>query len=328
MASKRGNKESLPVFAGSVTTENRSTGTLLADNATRPESHSAQWQVARSSHQQVAVPTMQIQHKERCDLCVAQLDSTCVTTSCGHSYHQKCLESYVKQLIHRKVDNIRCPACMVPLNVNLSSPEKSAIPAFYQQKAASAQALLLRNGISPLSPQAPDTSEHARMPLEYRTSSPTPIPAVSTLDCLCFVRGRTCIHLIDPQESAESLTHMCFRDREKIAHLIRSILRMHRMSRLSPVQTQREKATSRCHPWQRLQELKPTLVRSPRFVQQQGSATSVHRCYLFREFHGMRFGDASTRALFCAANQCGEKNDAHARRRLARGPCHPQSATQ
>jgi hypothetical protein len=178
LASKQGKLDASPIDSRTATSENRSKSTLLADNATQQDSNTAQWQVTRPKHQNAPAQAMQLQHKGRCDLCVAQLDSTCVTTSCGHLYHQKCLESYVKQLMQRKVDNIRCPACMLPLNVNLSSAEKSTIPAFYKQKGESGQTFLLRNGISPISPQAPNTSEVARMPLEYRTSSPTPIPAV------------------------------------------------------------------------------------------------------------------------------------------------------
>jgi hypothetical protein len=139
---------------------------IIANSAPSEIGNQVQWQVTRPPQQQS--PMKMIHHKGRCDLCVAQLDSSSVTTSCGHSYHQKCLESYAKQLIQRNIDKIRCPACMVPLNVNLSGTEKGAIPSLYQEKPAAARSFL--------------------MPLNYKTSSPTPIPEVRVLFARTSIR--------------------------------------------------------------------------------------------------------------------------------------------
>ena len=59
------------------------------------------------------------QLSKRCDLCASLLaGSSVISTACGHTYHEACLEDYTKQLIKRGVDNLRCPQCMVPMDVN------------------------------------------------------------------------------------------------------------------------------------------------------------------------------------------------------------------
>ena len=74
------------------------------------------------SAQQMMSPFVFARQLHRCDLCAAKIeDGSCATTNCCHMYHPKCLESYVLQLTQRRVTNLRCPACMVPLSVILPS---------------------------------------------------------------------------------------------------------------------------------------------------------------------------------------------------------------
>ena len=97
----------------------------------------------------------------RCDLCAARLPGgSCVTTSCGHTFHQTCLESYVKQLLQRSITNLRCPACMVPLNVLLPSSED-------------ANGLVYNDGQLQ---QTTASTATAILPINYRTSSPVDDP--------------------------------------------------------------------------------------------------------------------------------------------------------
>jgi hypothetical protein len=120
--------------------------------------------------------------QNRCDLCAARLlDSSCVTTSCAHVYHQTCLESYVKQLIHRGVTNLRCPACMVPLNVVLSSQDKcfELIRNHQNLSCNQAQEKALKQIIA-----LPSTaSMNATSPMNYKTVSPKQVSLCSPFRC-------------------------------------------------------------------------------------------------------------------------------------------------
>lgn len=112
----------------------------------------------------------------RCDLCAAQMSGgACVKTSCGHLYHQKCLGSYVQQLMDRNVQNLRCPACMVPLNVILSSQnpmppfhkyENLASPGDPGQRSKQRSEFPASNSVKHSAPQA------SILPMDYKTVSP------------------------------------------------------------------------------------------------------------------------------------------------------------
>jgi len=121
-----------------------------------------QGQMSRISMNRPAAPTSQ----GRCDLCAAQMSGgACVKTSCGHLYHQKCLESYVKQLMDRNVHNLRCPACMVPLNVVLSSD--NPMPPFHKYEGTASRADLGQ------------LSHASILPMDYKTVSPKPVRTFS-----------------------------------------------------------------------------------------------------------------------------------------------------
>jgi hypothetical protein len=119
----------------------------------------------------------------RCDLCAAQMTgSACVKTSCGHQYHQRCLESYVKQLMDRNVHKLRCPACMVPLNVILSSENPVPLLLNHDQVASKLDlghhshelsGLLSPNSMQYSAPQA----NRSILPMDYKTVSPKPVSA-------------------------------------------------------------------------------------------------------------------------------------------------------
>ena len=86
--------------------------------------HGAEQMARMQTQQNSTQMSTQLAHQGRCDLCAARLaGGSSVITSCGHSFHQKCLQEYVKQLISRNVNNLRCPVCMLPLNAMLNSPE-------------------------------------------------------------------------------------------------------------------------------------------------------------------------------------------------------------
>jgi hypothetical protein len=79
-------------------------------------------EAAISAQQMMSPFVFAKQQLHRCDLCAAKIeDGSCATTNCCHMYHPKCLESYVLQLTQRRVTNLRCPACMLPLSVILPS---------------------------------------------------------------------------------------------------------------------------------------------------------------------------------------------------------------
>jgi len=126
-------------------------------------------------------PAGQAREVTRCDLCAAQMTgSACVKTSCGHQYHQRCLESYVKQLMDRNVHKLRCPACMVPLNVILSS--ENPVPLFHKHHQTVSKwdlghqeipRLLSPNSVQYSAPQA----NLSILPMDYKTVSPKQVSA-------------------------------------------------------------------------------------------------------------------------------------------------------
>eukprot|EP00928_Gymnodinium_smaydae_P077588 TRINITY_DN6097_c0_g1_i3.p1 TRINITY_DN6097_c0_g1~~TRINITY_DN6097_c0_g1_i3.p1 ORF type:complete len:347 (-),score=37.85 TRINITY_DN6097_c0_g1_i3:209-1249(-) len=59
---------------------------------------------------------------EDCPVCLCSIDEDCVRTRCGHHYHRKCLDKYLRTSQHEfsgvRANRSRCPVCRRPLRAS------------------------------------------------------------------------------------------------------------------------------------------------------------------------------------------------------------------